>query len=82
MPVSIPTLTLNDGRPMPQLGFGVYQLEEARTPDIVGRAIAAGYRSIDTAAIYGNEAGVGRAIREAEVARDDLFVTTKLWNDD
>ncbi|KAB1074661.1 aldo/keto reductase [Methylobacterium planeticum] len=82
MPVRIPTLTLNDGRPMPQLGLGVYQLEEARTPDIVGRAIAAGYRAIDTAAIYGNEAGVGRAIREAGIPRDDLFVTTKLWNDD
>ncbi|GJE43080.1 aldo/keto reductase [Methylobacterium soli] len=82
MPVSIPTLTLNDGRPMPQLGFGVYQLDVSQTPDIVGRAIAAGYRSIDTAAIYGNEAGIGRAIREAAVGRDDLYITTKLWNDD
>ncbi|WP_336485206.1 aldo/keto reductase [Methylobacterium nigriterrae] len=82
MSVRIPNTRLNDGRSMPQLGFGVYQLEEARTPDIVGRAIRAGYRSIDTAAIYGNEAGVGRAIREAGVARDEMFVTTKLWNDD
>ncbi|MDR7036168.1 2,5-diketo-D-gluconate reductase A [Methylobacterium sp. BE186] len=81
MPVSVPTLRLNDGRAMPQLGFGVYQLPEADAPDIIGRAIGAGYRSIDTAAIYGNERGVGQAIREAGVGREDLFVTTKLWND-
>ncbi|WP_132249145.1 aldo/keto reductase [Methylobacterium segetis] len=81
MPVSVPTLRLHDGRAMPQLGFGVYQLAEADAPDIVGRAIGAGYRSIDTAAIYGNERGVGQAIREAGVGREDLFVTTKLWND-
>lgn len=80
MPV-VPTVPLNDGRPMPRLGFGVYRLDDARAPDIVGRAIRAGYRSIDTAAIYGNEAGVGRAVAEAEVDRDALFVTTKLWND-
>lgn len=79
--MAVPSLPLNDGRAMPALGFGVYQLDAAATPDVVGRAIRAGYRSIDTAAIYGNEAGVGCAIREAEVARDDLFVTTKVWND-
>ncbi|GJD58300.1 aldo/keto reductase [Methylobacterium dankookense] len=81
MPEPDRTVTLNDGRAMPRLGFGVYQVEEARAPEIVGVAIRAGYRSIDTAAIYGNEAGIGRAIRDAEVARADLFVTTKLWND-
>lgn len=81
MPEPDRTVTLNDGRAMPRLGFGVYQVEEAWAPEIVGAAIRAGYRSIDTAAIYGNEAGIGRAIRDAEVARADLFVTTKLWND-
>ncbi|WP_375464755.1 aldo/keto reductase [uncultured Methylobacterium sp.] len=81
MTVSVPTLPFNDGHAMPSLGFGVYQLGEAEAPDIVGRAIRAGYRAIDTAAIYGNEAGVGRTIRGAEVARSDLFVTTKVWND-
>ena len=77
----VPSLSLIDGRPMPQLGFGAYQVEEARAPAVVGAAIRAGYRSIDTAAIYGNEAGIGRAIRDADVARADLFITTKLWND-
>lgn len=77
-----PLLPLNDGRAIPQLGFGVYKLEDDRAPEIVGAAIAAGYRSIDTAAIYGNEAGVGRALRAAAVSRSDLFVTTKLWNDE
>lgn len=77
----IPALSLNDGRSIPQLGFGVYQLEDDRAPGIVGAAIEAGYRSIDTAAIYENETGIGRAVRAGPVARGDLFVTTKLWND-
>lgn len=77
----VPVLSLNDGRAIPQLGFGVYKLDDDRAPEIVGTAIAAGYRSIDTAAIYDNEAGVGRALRTSVVARSDLFVTTKLWND-
>jgi 2,5-diketo-D-gluconate reductase A len=76
-----PTLTLNDGKRIPQLGFGVWRLPEEKAPEVVGAALAAGYRSIDTAAIYGNEAGVGRAIAAADVPREDLFVTTKLWND-
>ncbi|WP_298953201.1 aldo/keto reductase [uncultured Methylobacterium sp.] len=75
------TLTLNDGAAIPRLGFGVWRVEDAQAPDIVGAALAAGYRSIDTAAAYGNEAGVGRAIRESGLSRDAVFVTTKLWND-
>lgn len=75
-------LPLNDGRAIPQLGFGVYKLEDDGAPAIVGAAIAAGYRSIDTAAIYANETGVGRALRASVVSRPDLFVTTKLWNDE
>jgi diketogulonate reductase-like aldo/keto reductase len=77
-----PTVSLNDGRLMPQLGFGVWQVENGRAAGIVKEAIAAGYRSIDTAAVYRNEEGVGEAIRRAGVPREELFITTKLWNDD
>ena len=77
----LPDIALNDGRTIPPLGFGVWQLPETGTQATVAAALRAGYRSIDTAAAYGNEAGVGRAVRDATVARDDLFVTTKLWND-
>lgn len=77
-----PTVSLNDGRQMPQLGFGVWQVENGQAAGIVKEAIAAGYRSIDTAAVYRNEEGVGAAIRQAGVPRADLFITTKLWNDD
>lgn len=72
---------LNDGAPMPQIGFGVWQVDNAQAPNAVQAAIEAGYRSIDTAAIYGNEEGVGAGIRAAGIPRDQLFVTTKLWND-
>ncbi len=78
---TIPTITLNNGLEMPQLGFGVFQVPDAETTAAVSAALDAGYRSIDTAAIYGNEAGVGRAIAESEVPRDELFVTSKLWID-
>jgi diketogulonate reductase-like aldo/keto reductase len=74
-------VALNDGRAMPQVGLGVYKVEPALTEAVVAEAIAAGYRSVDTAALYGNEAEVGRAVRQADVERGDLFVTTKLWND-
>jgi 2,5-diketo-D-gluconate reductase A len=77
----VPILPLADGRAIPQLGFGVYQLADAQATEIVAQAIETGYRSIDTAAIYGNEAGVGRALRSSVVSRSDLFVTTKLWNE-
>jgi 2,5-diketo-D-gluconate reductase A len=80
--MSHPTLYLNDGKRMPQLGFGVWQVENGRTASVVREAIDAGYRSVDTAAIYRNEEGVGEAIRSSDVPRGDLFITTKLWNDD
>ncbi|WP_206445931.1 aldo/keto reductase [Agrococcus sp. KRD186] len=79
--MSIPALELNDGRSIPQLGFGVFKVDPAETERIVLDALEAGYRHIDTAAIYGNEEGVGRAIAASGIARDELFVTTKLWND-
>lgn len=77
------TTTLNNGLPMPLLGFGVWQINgDAATERAVRLAIDAGYRSIDTATIYGNERGVGQAIRACGVRRDQLFITTKVWNDD
>nr|WP_221472650.1 aldo/keto reductase [Amycolatopsis umgeniensis] len=65
---------------MPQLGFGVFQVPDEETTAAVKAALDAGYRSIDTATIYGNEAGVGKALAESGIARDELFITTKLWN--
>ncbi|MFB7912195.1 aldo/keto reductase [Kitasatospora sp. NPDC056076] len=79
---SIPTVKLNNGVEIPQLGFGVFQVPDDETTTAVTAALEAGYRSIDTAAIYGNEAGVGRALAASGLARQDLFVTTKLWNAD
>lgn len=78
---SVPTITLNDGHTIPQLGFGVFKVDPAETTHIVRDALEAGYRHIDTAAIYGNEEGVGAALAQSGVAREDLFITTKLWND-
>jgi len=80
--MTVPTITLNNGVEMPQLGFGVFQVPDAETTAAVAAALEAGYRSIDTAAVYGNEAGVGRAIAESGIARDDLFVTSKVWTSD
>jgi 2,5-diketo-D-gluconate reductase A len=79
MPAS-PTVTLNDGNTIPQLGFGVWQVPDDVTADVVGSAIAAGYRSIDTAVVYENEAGVGAALKSSPVPREQLFITTKVWN--
>ncbi|MEU1874380.1 aldo/keto reductase [Streptomyces sp. NPDC019793] len=79
---SIPTVTLNNGVEIPQLGFGVFQVPDAETTAAVSAALEAGYRSIDTAAIYGNEGGVGKALATSGIAREDLFITTKLWNAD
>ncbi|GAA3187280.1 aldo/keto reductase [Streptomyces virens] len=76
----VPPITLNNGVEMPQLGFGVWQVPDDEAETAVATALEAGYRSIDTAAIYGNEEGTGRAIARSGVAREDLFVTTKLWN--
>ncbi|MFF3254246.1 aldo/keto reductase [Actinacidiphila glaucinigra] len=82
MTTPTPDITLNNGVTMPQLGFGVFQVPDADTAAAVTSALENGYRSIDTAAIYGNEAGVGQALAASGVARDELFVTTKLWNGD
>ncbi|WP_329454955.1 aldo/keto reductase [Streptomyces sp. NBC_01497] len=79
---SVPSVTLNNGVPMPRLGFGVFQVPDDETTAAVSTALEAGYRSIDTAAVYGNERGVGRALASSGIAREDLFVTTKLWNAD
>ncbi len=78
---SQPLIKLNDGRSIPQLGFGVAQIKNADAAEIVGKAIEIGYRSIDTAAFYNNEEGVGEAVRRSGLPRESLFVTTKLWND-
>jgi diketogulonate reductase-like aldo/keto reductase len=80
--VDIPNVTLNDGARIPQLGLGVWQVPNEKVAGIVRGAIDAGYRSIDTAALYRNESGVGDAIAAAGVPREELFVTTKLWNTD
>lgn len=77
--MSIPTITLNDGHTIPQLGFGVFKVDPAGTERIVSEALEAGYRHIDTAAIYGNEEGLGRAIASSGIPRDELYITTKLW---
>ncbi|GGV37527.1 aldo/keto reductase [Streptomyces griseoflavus] len=78
----VPPIILNNGVEMPQLGFGVWQVPDAEAETAVATALEAGYRSIDTAAIYGNEEGTGRALARSGVPREDLFVTTKLWNSD
>lgn len=76
------TLVLNDGKEIPQLGLGVWKASDDEAESAVRAAIEAGYRLIDTATIYGNEAGVGRGIVASGVPREELFVTTKLWNAD
>jgi len=80
--MTVPTLTLNDGRQIPQLGFGVFLVDPAETERIVSEALEIGYRHIDTAAVYRNEEGVGRAIAASGIPREELYVTTKLWNGD
>lgn len=77
---TVPSITLNNGVSIPQLGFGVWQVPPAETEVAVRAALDAGYRSIDTAAAYENEDGVGAAIAASGIPRDELFVTTKLWN--
>jgi 2,5-diketo-D-gluconate reductase A len=79
---TVPDVTLNDGASMPQLGLGVWQVPNETVGSTVHTAIEAGYRSIDTAALYRNEAGVGDAVAAADLPREDLFITTKLWNTD
>ena len=80
--MTIPSLRMNDGRSIPQIGFGVWQVPDDVAVDATLTALEAGYRHIDTAAVYENERGVGEAIRRSGLARDDLFVTTKVWNTD
>ncbi|UGT59832.1 aldo/keto reductase [Nocardia asteroides] len=77
---AVPTIVLPDGNVIPQLGFGVFQVPADEAASVVTKALEVGYRSIDTAAIYGNEEGTGRAIRESGLPRDEVYVTTKLWN--
>ena len=77
---TIPTVTLNDGHEIPQLGFGVFQIPPEDTATAVAQALQTGYRHIDTAEMYRNERGVGEAIRASDVARDEIWVTSKLSN--
>ncbi|MFP5312685.1 MAG: aldo/keto reductase [Actinomycetes bacterium] len=77
-----PTLTFNDGNTVPQLGYGVWQVEDDVAEKVVRQAFEAGFRHIDTAKIYGNEAGVGRAIAGSGLSPEEIFITTKLWNSD
>ncbi|WP_127819592.1 aldo/keto reductase [Microbacterium sp. CPCC 204701] len=79
--MTVPDVTLNDGSTIPHLGYGVFKVPPGDTERAVTEALEVGYRHIDTAAIYGNEEGVGAAIAASGIARDELFVTTKLWND-
>lgn len=77
-----PVLTFNDGNTIPQLGYGVWQVEDDVAEKVVVQAFEAGFRHIDTAKIYGNEAGVGRAIERSGLKPEEIFITTKLWNAD
>jgi 2,5-diketo-D-gluconate reductase A len=78
----VPAVTLRDGEQIPQLGFGVFQIPPEDTADVTTRALLAGYRHVDTAKAYNNEAGVGQAIHAANLQREDVYITTKLWNGD
>ncbi len=80
--MTVRDITLNDGTTIPQLGFGVFQIDPDETQRVVEQALEVGYRHIDTAKIYGNEEGVGAALKASGLERDDVFVTTKLWNSD
>lgn len=80
--MTVPLIELNDGRTIPQLGFGVFKVDPDEAERVVSDALEVGYRHIDTAAVYGNEIGVGRAIEKSGIPREELFITTKLWNSD
>lgn len=82
MTTTIENIRFNDSRTIPQLGFGVWQVEDEGAETAVAEALKVGYRHIDTAKIYGNEAGVGRAVKASGLPREELFITTKLWNAD
>ena len=76
-----PTIQLNDGRKIPQLGLGTYKMAPETTADLVATAIDLGYRHIDTATLYNNECGVGEGLRRSGIDRDEVFITTKVWQD-
>src|SRR2546430_15570795 len=76
----IPTIMLNDGRAIPQLGFGVFQIPPEDTREATTVALEAGYRHIDTAEMYGNEAEVGQAVGDSSISREDVWITSKLNN--
>ncbi|MEJ5087465.1 aldo/keto reductase [Brucella pseudogrignonensis] len=78
--MTVPAVKLNDGNHIPQLGYGVWQVGNDEAISAVSEALKVGYRHIDTAAIYGNEEGTGKAINESGIARGDIYLTTKLWN--
>lgn len=80
-PKNVPQIKLNNGQLIPQLGLGVYKLEAASAADLVATAIDSGYRRIDTAALYLNEAEVGQGVRQSSVPREEIYVTTKIWHD-
>ena len=80
--IDTPTIALNDGASIPQLGLGVYKVPDDEAETVVATALEAGYRHLDTASFYGNEGGVGRAMRASGVPRDEVFLTTKVWNTD
>jgi 2,5-diketo-D-gluconate reductase A len=80
--MTVPQIKLNDGNSIPQLGFGVFKVDPDETERIVTDALEVGYRHLDTAMIYGNEIGVGNAITASGIPREELFITTKLWNSD
>ena len=80
--MTVPKVDLIDGTAMPQLGFGVFQVGNDEAESAVATALRNGYRSIDTASVYGNEDGVGRALRASGLPREELFVTSKVWNSD
>jgi 2,5-diketo-D-gluconate reductase A len=77
-----PLITLNNGVQMPQLGFGLFKIEVAHAPQVISSALDAGYRHFDVASYYGNEAALGTALAQSRIPRDELFVTTKVWNTD
>lgn len=78
---AVPQVELNDGTSIPQLGLGVYKVDDDSAERTVATALELGYRHLDTAEFYGNEAGVGRALAASGLPRDDVYVTTKVWND-
>lgn len=81
--IDVPVITLNNAVKIPQLGLGVWQIEDGdKVKSVIRIALDAGYRLIDTAAAYGNERGVGEAISQSNIPREELFITTKLWNSD